>query len=62
MPSVLFMAIYPTMDIAINKKNASGGESTGFRPYRSDPPEYYNEEFDLLKPNITQLRYVALPV
>ncbi|MCY4314219.1 MAG: hypothetical protein OXD44_11130 [Gammaproteobacteria bacterium] len=56
------MAIYPTMDIAINKKNASGGESTGFRPYRSDPPEYYNEEFDLLKPNITQLRYVALPV
>jgi len=58
------MAIYPTMDIAINKKNASGrgGGATSFRPYRSDPPEYYNEEFDLLKPNMTQFRYVALPV
>ncbi len=59
--SVLSISIYPTTDIVISQKNTHGGGITTFKPYKSDPPQIYNDGFSMLSPSSTQFRYVAIP-
>ena len=58
--NVLSISIIPTIDIVIKDKNSKGGGKTTFHNYEADSPDYYNAGFDLIKPNKTRFRYVAI--
>ncbi len=56
---VLSVAIHPTQDIIINKKNIQGGGGVEYKPFSLDAPNVYKSGYHLIKENLTYHRHVS---
>ncbi|MBC6436664.1 MAG: hypothetical protein GDA52_00685 [Rhodobacteraceae bacterium] len=58
---VLFIQVYPTIDIIVNRIRTEGQGRTEFKKYTPDTAEIYNTGLDKVVSSNTQFKYAGVP-